>query len=35
MIKMTSNIDEKCHLILSVSTDSAKAGFFLCTNCQT
>jgi hypothetical protein len=27
MTKMTSNIDEKWHLILSVSTDSAKAGF--------
>jgi hypothetical protein len=27
MIKMMSNIDEKSHLILSVSTDSAKACF--------
>ena len=25
---MTSNIDEQWHLILSVSTDRAKAGFF-------
>jgi len=27
MIKITSNIDEKWHFILSVNTDSAKADF--------
>jgi len=34
MIKITSNIDEKWHFILSVNTDSAKEDFFVCTNCQ-
>jgi hypothetical protein len=34
-IKIMSNIDEKWYFILSISTDSATVGFFLCTNCQT